>query len=103
MNLQIPNDSVRRDDVKFFLYTKNRKNEELFNTRKFPTEYRNYVFIIHGWINDHEASWIFDMTKAILKNDGIAVIQVDWSRPAKEFYAVSASNVRAVGKSKSKV
>ncbi|KAL3288200.1 hypothetical protein HHI36_002650 [Cryptolaemus montrouzieri] len=55
-------------------------------------------FIIHGWQSEHNASWCFDLTKAILdKYPESQVILVGWERPASENIAFSAFNTESVG------
>lgn len=56
------------------------------------------VFIIHGWMNSREVEWYEQLTNAFLqRNEEFYVVQVDWSIPAKSFYALASWNTKDVG------
>lgn len=79
---------VKREHVTFFLYTKDANNKKFVtdDVKQFPTEFKNYVFIVHGWASSRRTDWYSGMTEAILKGQDNAVVQVDWSIPARIAY-----------------
>lgn len=86
--------------MKYFLCTRSKCNVEISgnNTETFPTNYRDYIFVIHGWRSGRNKTWVENVTAAVLKQSDVAIIQVDWSEPADQLYAIAAFiNVRAVG------
>lgn len=88
-----------KEEVKYFLYSKDRRNVEISenNTEAIP-DYRNYIFVIHGWRSGRNKTWVENITDVILNVNNLAVIQVDWSEPADDLYALAVCNVREVGK-----
>lgn len=90
-----------KNDVQFFLYTKDTNGQEFseHNIQDFPTEYKNYIFVSHGWTGSHKLQWISDITEVILSNGNNAVVKVDWRRPASSVvYSLVAFNTRNVGR-----
>lgn len=88
--------------VKFFLYTKNNSEHYAEIDPLHPDELNNpnakIVFIIHGWMSSREAEWYEPLTKAFLqKNEEYYVVQVDWSTPANNFYALASWSTKDVG------
>lgn len=81
---------VNRDNVMFFLYTKDDKNKKFVtdDVQQFPVEYENYIFLVHGWASSRNTEWYSGMTETILKGQNNAVVQVDWSIPSKLTYVV---------------
>lgn len=55
------------------------------------------AFIIHGWEDDSNDTWVEDLTDLYTKNGEYNVITVDWAEPADMFYVASVEDVRAVG------
>lgn len=97
---ELPPRAVARDEVKYYLHTKDRPNVEVTEnrTQEIPNAYNNYVFVVHGWRSGTNKTWVENVTEVALKGDSnIAVIQVDWSNPAADLYAISVLNVREVG------
>lgn len=92
--------AVHVEEVKYFLYTRDRRNVEISenNTEAFPTNYRNYLFVVHGWRSGRNKTWVENVTEVALNVSDVAIIQVDWSDPAFDLYAVAVLNVREVGK-----
>lgn len=88
--------------MKYFLHTNDQRNVEITEnrTQDFPKGYNNYVFLIHGWRSGINKTWVENVTNAALKGNNIAVIQVDWSDPANDLYAIAVLNVREVGELK---
>lgn len=95
----MPPRAVKRDEVKYLLYTRSRRNVEITENRTYelPNDYSNYVFIVHGWRSGVNKTWVENVTNAALKGNNVAVIQVDWSDPADDLYAIAVLNVREVG------
>lgn len=96
----MPPRAVARDEVKYFLYTRNQRGVEVSEnfTQEIPNGYSNYVFVVHGWRSGINKTWVENVTDVALKSNDIAVIQVDWSNPAADLYAITVLNVREVGK-----
>lgn len=55
-------------------------------------------FLIHGWFANSNDSWIEDLTDAYLSGNGSAVVTVDWSGPAGDFYPISREEVVVIGR-----
>jgi len=95
---------VYPENITYYLFTKENPTElktvDYRNPSEISDKNANYVFLIHGWTSKRENGWYDDLKDAYLsrRDDRYNVIQVDWSGPANELYAVSSINTRDVGK-----
>ncbi|XP_039727032.1 pancreatic lipase-related protein 2-like isoform X1 [Pteropus medius] len=92
-------------DTHFLLYT----NENLDNYQRISatdlatTEASNFQldrkmrFIIHGFIDKGEESWLTDMCKKMFKVEQVNCICVDWRHGAQVQYTQAVHNIRVVG------
>ncbi|KAG9466636.1 hypothetical protein GDO78_016339, partial [Eleutherodactylus coqui] len=55
------------------------------------------TFIIHGFIDKGEESWLMDMCKAMLQVEDVNCFCIDWSGGSRTLYTQSANNIRVVG------
>ncbi|XP_040848422.1 inactive pancreatic lipase-related protein 1 [Ochotona curzoniae] len=62
----------------------------------FQTD-RKTRFIIHGFIDKADESWVADMCKDMLRVEEVNCICVDWKRGSQTSYTQAANNVRVVG------
>lgn len=89
---------VDPNEVTFYLFTEDVNNTELFDDNlnvvdiSLPT-----IFIIHGWVDNSNGSWVEDLTDAYLTTEDYNIITVDWSPIANLSYFVSVSDVKVVG------
>lgn len=68
------------------------------NLERFRNKTNQIVFLIHGWTNSRESSWLEDLKNAFLVRDKDSiVIIVDWKEPANQLYYVSSINTYDVG------
>uniref|UniRef100_A0A8C5LHB6 Triacylglycerol lipase n=1 Tax=Jaculus jaculus TaxID=51337 RepID=A0A8C5LHB6_JACJA len=58
---------------------------------------RKTRFIIHGFIDKGEESWVGDMCKNMFKVEEVNCISVDWKKGSQTTYTQATSNVRVVG------
>uniref|UniRef100_UPI00398E8F70 pancreatic lipase-related protein 2-like n=1 Tax=Pristiophorus japonicus TaxID=55135 RepID=UPI00398E8F70 len=54
-------------------------------------------FIVHGYIDKGEESWLSDMCKEMFKIEDVNCICVDWVRGSRTLYDQAANNIRVVG------
>ncbi|XP_048407112.1 pancreatic lipase-related protein 2-like [Stegostoma tigrinum] len=54
-------------------------------------------FVIHGYIDKGEESWLSDMCKAMFEVEDVNCICVDWVRGSRTLYDQAANNIRVVG------
>ncbi|XP_015997972.2 pancreatic lipase-related protein 2 [Rousettus aegyptiacus] len=92
-------------DTHFLLYT----NENLNNYQRISAtdlatiEASNFRldrktrFIVHGFIDKGEESWLTDMCKKMFKVERVNCICVDWRRGAQAHYIQAVHNIRVVG------
>lgn len=91
---------MQEDEVTFYLYTRNQTelkitSENICNINST----KDFKFIVHGWIADHNESWVKLLTEAYLNSGDYNVIHVDWSILAAETASVATDNANDVGKS----
>lgn len=55
-------------------------------------------FIIHGYTDSTNLTWVKNMTEALLRSGDFNVIAVDWKKPAFKLYSISARNTFPLGK-----
>lgn len=58
---------------------------------------RKTRFIIHGFIDKGEESWLIDMCKKMFQVEEVNCICVDWRRGARTQYIQAVQNIRIVG------
>ncbi|XP_056387347.1 pancreatic triacylglycerol lipase-like [Hyla sarda] len=92
-------------NVRFLLFTKsnansfqevNAANPSTISASNFAT-YRKTRFIIHGFIDKGEESWLMDMCKTMLQVEDVNCFCVDWSGGSRTLYSQAANNIRVVG------
>lgn len=93
--------TVTEDEVTFYLRARDNgelqiKNDTLSNIDCT----KNFTFIIHGWKDSHNETYIVDMTAALLESEDLNVILVDWSKPAAvKDHDLAANNTKGAGAS----
>lgn len=55
------------------------------------------VFIIHGWKDSANNTWVEEIAQAFLKKGSYNIVVVDWLKPADREYYVAAGYVDDVG------
>uniref|UniRef100_A0A8C5WI38 Triacylglycerol lipase n=1 Tax=Leptobrachium leishanense TaxID=445787 RepID=A0A8C5WI38_9ANUR len=97
--------SPDRINTRFLMFTKqnptsfqevNARNPNTISFSNFQTS-RKSRFIIHGFIDKGEESWLTDMCKAMLSVEDVNCFCVDWSGGSRTLYTQAANNVRVVG------
>ncbi|XP_004680465.1 PREDICTED: pancreatic lipase-related protein 2 [Condylura cristata] len=97
--------SPKEINTRFLLYTnENPNNFQLISVTDLNTvEASNFHmsrktrFIIHGFIDKGEESWLTDMCKNMFKVEQVNCICVDWRRGALTAYTQAVHNIRVVG------
>ncbi|XP_007518517.1 pancreatic lipase-related protein 2 [Erinaceus europaeus] len=97
--------SPRDINTRFLLYTnENPNNFQLITGTDLDTvEASNFRldrktrFIIHGFIDKGEESWLTDMCKNMFKVEQVNCICVDWSQGSRTEYTQAVHNIRVVG------
>ncbi|KAG8440349.1 hypothetical protein GDO86_006195 [Hymenochirus boettgeri] len=101
---QLPS-SPEKINARFLLFTKqnptsfqevNAINPSTISSSNFRTN-RKTRFIIHGFIDKGEESWLMDMCKTMLQVEDINCFCVDWSGGSRTLYTKAANNIRVVG------
>ncbi|WAR22785.1 LIPR1-like protein [Mya arenaria] len=95
------------DDIRvvFLLYTRHNRDvprvisaDPALVLASFLSPYRKSVFIIHGYRDDGRETWVMDMKNALLKQEDVNVVSVDWESGADQTdYNQAAANTRVVG------
>ncbi|KAM8924240.1 pancreatic triacylglycerol lipase-like [Pelodytes ibericus] len=97
--------SPEKINTRFLMYTKQNTNsfQELsainpstISSSNFRTN-RKTRFIIHGFIDKGEESWLIDMCKAMLTVEDVNCFCVDWSGGSRTLYTQASNNIRVVG------
>ncbi|XP_063819409.1 pancreatic triacylglycerol lipase-like [Pseudophryne corroboree] len=92
-------------NTRFLLYTRsntnsfqdvNAVNPSTISSSNFRTS-RKTRFIIHGFIDKGEESWLSDMCRAMLAVEDVNCICVDWVGGSRSLYSQAANNIRVVG------
>lgn len=94
--------SVSPDEVNFFYFSSEVDNTEIYandSSLESVDVSLPIAFIIHGWEDDSNDTWVEDLTDLYVEKGEYNVITVDWAEPADSFYIVSVEDVRAVGES----
>ncbi|XP_035294088.1 inactive pancreatic lipase-related protein 1, partial [Cricetulus griseus] len=97
--------SPEKINTRFLLYTNENPNAFQLLQPSDPStiEASNFQvarktrFIIHGFIDKGEESWVLDMCKNMFKVEEVNCICVDWKRGSQTTYTQAANNVRVVG------
>ncbi|KAM4033001.1 pancreatic triacylglycerol lipase-like isoform 1-T1 [Anomaloglossus baeobatrachus] len=97
--------SPDRINVRFLLFTKsnptnfqevNAVNPSTISASNFRTS-RKTRFIIHGFVDKGEESWLMDMCKAMLQVEDVNCFCIDWSGGSRTLYTQASNNIRVVG------
>ncbi|XP_068115013.1 pancreatic triacylglycerol lipase-like [Hyperolius riggenbachi] len=97
--------SSEKINARFLLYTKSNTNNfqevsaanpSTISASNFRTS-RKTRFIIHGFIDKGEESWLTDMCKTMLQVEDVNCICVDWVGGSRTLYTQAANNIRVVG------
>ncbi|XP_078006743.1 pancreatic lipase-related protein 2-like isoform X2 [Phascolarctos cinereus] len=92
-------------NVRFLLYTKENPNNfqiilpydpSNIEASNFKTDRKTH-FVIHGFIDTGEESWLIDMCKKILQVENVNCFCVDWKKGSRARYVQAANNIRVVG------
>ncbi|XP_005387909.1 PREDICTED: inactive pancreatic lipase-related protein 1 [Chinchilla lanigera] len=92
-------------DTHFLLYTnENPDNFQILHlsdpstieASNFQTT-RKTRFIIHGFIDKGDESWVTDMCKAMFEVEEVNCVCVDWRKGSQTTYTQAANNMRVVG------
>ncbi|KAM5243672.1 pancreatic lipase-related protein 2-like [Hipposideros larvatus] len=92
-------------DTQFLLFTNENPNnyQRISPTDLSTIEASNFQlgrktrFIIHGFIDKGEESWLIDMCKKMFQVEEVNCICVDWRRGARTQYTQAVHNIRVVG------
>ncbi|XP_016067602.1 PREDICTED: pancreatic lipase-related protein 2 [Miniopterus natalensis] len=92
-------------DTRFLLYTNENPNnfQRISATDLATVKASNFQldrktrFIIHGFIDKGEESWLTDMCKNMFKVEKVNCICVDWRHGARTDYTQAVHNLRVVG------
>ncbi|XP_024411170.2 pancreatic lipase-related protein 2 [Desmodus rotundus] len=92
-------------DTQFLLFTnENPNNYQRISSMDLDTVKasnfrldRKTRFIIHGFIDKGEETWLLDMCKNMFKVEEVNCISVDWRHGAKAHYTQAVHNIRVVG------
>ncbi|XP_021255822.1 pancreatic triacylglycerol lipase-like isoform X2 [Numida meleagris] len=97
--------SSEKIGVQFLLYTRENSNnyQEIsavnsatIGSSNFRTS-RKTRFIVHGYIDHGEETWLSDMCKRMLTVEDVNCICVSWKKGARCQYSQASNNVRVVG------
>ncbi|KAM4702576.1 pancreatic triacylglycerol lipase-like [Rhinophrynus dorsalis] len=97
--------SPEKINTRFLLYTKENpsnfqelsaRNPSTISASNFRTS-RKTRFIIHGFIDKGEESWLIDMCKTMLQVEDVNCFCIDWSGGSRTLYTQAANNIRVVG------
>lgn len=90
--------SVSPDEVNFFYFSTESDNVQIFPDSIDSVDVSTPIaFIIHGWEDDSNDTWVEDLTSLYVSKGEYNVITVDWTEPADLFYLVSVIDVKTVG------
>ncbi|KAL7890065.1 hypothetical protein AOLI_G00023230 [Acnodon oligacanthus] len=88
----------------FYLFTRNNPNNyQVISANRDSIagsnykSYRKTRFIIHGFIDKGDESWLLDMCKHMLTVEDVNCICVDWKSGSRTLYTQAANNIRVVG------
>ncbi|PIO24688.1 hypothetical protein AB205_0054930, partial [Aquarana catesbeiana] len=92
-------------NTRFLLYTRDNLNtyQEISAIQHNTIEESNFKtfrktrFIIHGFLDNGENSWMIQMCQAMLKVEDVNCICVDWHGGSLGLYTQASNNIRVVG------
>ncbi|EEC11226.1 Ves G 1 allergen precursor, putative, partial [Ixodes scapularis] len=99
--------SPREVDTKFMLYSrKNRQVPVLLDYLRYESlgvdqfqRQKSLVFIVHGFGENGNATWILEMKDAFLEMEDVNVVAVDWNKGCPmPMYMTAAANTALVGR-----
>ncbi|XP_073540720.1 pancreatic lipase-related protein 2-like isoform X2 [Phyllobates terribilis] len=97
--------SPEKINTRFLLYTKDNVktyqevsavNPGTISDSNFRPE-RKSRFVIHGFTDSGEKSWLTDLCQAVLQVEDVNCFCVDWSGGSQTLYTQAANNIRVVG------
>lgn len=102
--LNLPPDTRESVNTHYTLYTRRQQagvhlSPATVTTRITETTYNPEnptKFIIHGFLDDQNSTWIKDMTRGLLHHGDYNVFTVDWSGGSRVIYHQAVSNIRVV-------
>ncbi|XP_075204239.1 pancreatic triacylglycerol lipase-like [Anomaloglossus baeobatrachus] len=92
-------------NTRFLLYTRNNQNSfqvisatnpSSISSSNFRTS-RKTRFVIHGFTDSGEASWLSDISRKLFQIEDSNCIAVDWSGGSRTQYSQASNNIRVVG------
>eukprot|EP00079_Xenopus_tropicalis_P019911 XP_012810166.1 PREDICTED: pancreatic triacylglycerol lipase-like [Xenopus tropicalis] len=97
--------SPEKINTRFLLFTQQNPNSyqeiSAINPSSISSSYfrtnRKTRFIIHGFIDKGEESWLTDMCKTMLQVEDVNCLCVDWMGGSRTLYTQAANNIRVVG------
>ncbi|KAG0420946.1 hypothetical protein HPB47_003166 [Ixodes persulcatus] len=99
--------SPKEVDTKFMLYSrKNRQVPVFLDYLRYESlgvdqfkQQKSLVFIVHGFGEDGNATWILKMKDAFLEMEDVNVVAVDWNKGCPQpMYLTAAANTALVGR-----
>ncbi|NP_001089627.1 uncharacterized protein LOC734687 precursor [Xenopus laevis] len=97
--------SPEKINTRFLLFTQQNSNSfqeisainpSTISSSNFRTN-RKTRFIIHGFIDKGEESWLTDMCKTMLQVEDVNCFCVDWMGGSRTLYTQASNNIRVVG------
>lgn len=89
------------DQVTYHLFTRENTEKCITIDPSEPVQLRTnkrIIFVVHGWTENRHRLWYEEMKKALLKNDDVYVVQVDYEEVASQNYVAAVLSVPDVGK-----
>ncbi|XP_018427682.1 PREDICTED: pancreatic triacylglycerol lipase-like [Nanorana parkeri] len=92
-------------NTRFLLFTRNNQNSfqvisaatpSTISSSNFRTT-RKTRFIIHGFTDSGESSWLSDICRKLFVIEDVNCIAVDWSGGSRTTYSQASNNIRVVG------
>lgn len=90
-------------DINFAVRNKQRRSSQDFEDSVDTARINSklpFKFIVHGWVDGGNNSWIQNLSYAYLGRGDYNVIAVNWYNLAQQNYVSSAGATRQVGKCK---
>ncbi|KAK4886939.1 hypothetical protein RN001_003210 [Aquatica leii] len=93
-------DTVKRSDISFLLYVRNKNKSVELNDTNVNTILPNkkLIVIIHGWLADAFAYGMQDLKNAYLKRYNCNVIIVDWKSISHNLYSTAVCKLPKIAK-----
>lgn len=83
--------------MSFYLHTRNSEITVLDENNLASVVPKPVKFMVHGFTDNGNMSWIINMTDVLLEKYDVNIIAVDWHEPASSDYITAAKNTRIVG------